>query len=80
MRAAEVEFSLIGKQYYPLGTFQKLDRRLGELKGLETFRFTVERVKNTAWMVMRDGPDAVRRANLDAMLIDEADMGGTVAG
>lgn len=30
-------------------------------------------------MVLRDGPDAVRRANLDAMLIDEADMGGTVA-
>lgn len=79
VRAAEVDFSLIGEQDYPLGTLQKLDRRLGELKGLETFRFTVERVKNTARMVMRDGPDAVRRANLDAMLIDEADMGGTVA-
>jgi zeaxanthin glucosyltransferase len=79
VRAAGVEFSLIGEQDYPPGTLQELDRRLGELKGLETFRFTVERVKNTARMVMRDGPDAVRRANLDAMLIDEADMGGSVA-
>jgi MGT family glycosyltransferase len=30
-------------------------------------------------MILRDGPDAVRNANLDAMLIDEADMAGTVA-
>jgi zeaxanthin glucosyltransferase len=79
VRAAGVEFSLIGAHDYPPGSLQELDRRLGELKGLETFRFTVERVKNTALMVLRDGPDAVRRANLDAMLIDEADMGGSVA-
>ena len=30
-------------------------------------------------MILRDGPEAVRSANLDAMLIDEADMGGNVA-
>jgi zeaxanthin glucosyltransferase len=49
---------------------------LGELKGLETFRFTVERVENTARMVPRDGPEALRRAQVDAVLVDEADMGG----
>ena len=58
---------------------QKLDQRLGELKGLATFRFTVERVKNTARMVLRDGPEAVRRAQVEAVLVDEADMGGNVA-
>ena len=30
-------------------------------------------------MILRDGPDAVRNSNLDALLIDEADMSGTVA-
>ncbi len=79
IKAAGIEFRLIGAQDYPLGTLQKLDQRLGELNGLATFRFTVERVKNTASMVLRDGPDAVRRANLDAMLIDEADMAGNIA-
>jgi zeaxanthin glucosyltransferase len=79
VKAAGIEFRLIGAEDYPLGTLQKLDQRLGELNGLATFRFTVERVKNTASMVLRDGPDAVRRANLDAMLIDEADMGGNIA-
>jgi MGT family glycosyltransferase len=79
VRAAGVDFSLIGESDYPLGTLQKLDRRLGELKGLESFRFTVDRVKNTARMVLRDGPEAVSRARVDAILADEADMGGNVA-
>jgi zeaxanthin glucosyltransferase len=79
VRAAGIDFQLIGASGYPLGTLQKLDQRLGELNGLATFRFTVERVKNTAAMILRDGPDAVRKAKLDAMLIDEADMGGNVA-
>jgi zeaxanthin glucosyltransferase len=79
VKAAGIEFRLIGAEDYPPGTLQKLDQRLGELSGLATFRFTVERVKNTARMILRDGPEAVRSANLDAMLIDEADMGGNIA-
>lgn len=79
VKAAGVEFCRIGESDYPPGTLLKLDRRLGELKGLATFRFTVERVKNTTVMVLRDGPDAVRGANIEALLIDEADMGGSVA-
>jgi zeaxanthin glucosyltransferase len=79
VKAAGIEFSLIGENDYPPGTLQKLDQRLGELKGLATFRFTVERVKNTARMVLRDGPEAVRRAKVEAVLVDEADMGGNVA-
>jgi zeaxanthin glucosyltransferase len=79
VRAAGIDFCLIGESDYPLGTLLTLDQRLGELKGLGAFRFTVERVKNTALMVLRDGPDAVRREKVDALLIDEADMGGNVA-
>jgi zeaxanthin glucosyltransferase len=79
VRAAGVEFYRIGAEDYPLGTLRKLDERLGELKGLATFRFTVERVKNTARMILRDGPEAVRKTGVDALLVDEADMGGNVA-
>src|SRR5579859_2976148 len=79
VRAAGIEFHLIGAGDYPPGTLQKLDQRLSELNGLATFRFTVERVKNTARMVLRDGPEAVRRAQVEALLVDEADMGGNVA-
>src|ERR1700751_2327676 len=79
IRAAGIEFLQIGAADYPPGTLGRLDEHLGALKGLATFRFTVERVRNTARMILRDGPEAVRRARVDALLVDEADMGGTVA-
>src|SRR3954447_14190009 len=79
IRSAGIEFHLIGEQDYPPGTLQRLDERLGRLNGLATFRFTVERVKDTARMILRDGPKAARSANLDALLIDEADMAGSIS-
>jgi len=79
VKAAGVEFCLIGQSDYPLGTLKKLDQRLSEQRGLAAFRFTVERVRNTAQMILRDGPQAVQSARVDALLVDEADMGGSVA-
>jgi zeaxanthin glucosyltransferase len=79
VRAAGVAFFRIGEKDFPLGTLRQLDEQLGRLKGLATFRFTVERVRNTARMVLRDGPQAVRNSGVEALLVDEADMGGTVA-
>lgn len=79
IRDAGLEFSVIGKQDYPLGTLRKLDEQVSKLSGLAVFRFTIERVKNTASMVLRDAPEAIRRAHVDAMIIDQTDFSGTVA-
>ena len=79
VKAAGIDFCLIGQSDYPPGTLAKLDQRLGEMKGLEVLRFTMDRVSNTARMVLRDGLEAVRNANLDALLVDEVDMAGNIA-
>lgn len=79
VRAAGIHFHQIGALDYQPGTLAALDRRLGELHGLATFRFTADRVKNTAHMVLRDGPAAVLAERCEALLCDEADMGTTVA-
>lgn len=79
VRAAGAEFCLIGTKDYPPGALDRLDNELAQLKGLRAFRFTAERIRNTALMVLRDGPEAVRRANIEALLVDEADMAGSVA-
>ena len=79
VRATGIEFSLIGQDDYPPGTLEKLDQRLSELRGLEVFRFTLERIKDTTRMVLRDGPEAVRRAKVEALLVDEADCAGNIA-
>jgi zeaxanthin glucosyltransferase len=79
VRAAGIEFFQIGAKDYPPGTLKALDDRLGQLSGMAAMRFTLDRVKNTARMTFRDSPSAIREARLDALLIDETDMSGTVA-
>jgi zeaxanthin glucosyltransferase len=79
VRGAGIEFHQIGATDYPPGTLKALDDRLGKLSGLAAFRFTVERVERTGRMILRDAPAAVREERIDALLIDEMDVAGTVA-
>src|ERR1022692_4863526 len=53
VRAGGIEFHRIGMEDYPPGTLQKLDERLARLKGFAALRFTFERVRNSARMVLR---------------------------
>ncbi len=79
VKAAGIDFCLIGQSDYPPGTLPKLDHQLGEMTALQVLRFTMKRIGDTARMVLRDGPEAVRNANLDALLIDEVEMANNVA-
>ena len=79
LRAAGIEFHRIGAEDYPPGTLKTLDDHLARLKGIAAFRFTLERVRNSTRMILRDGPEAVRAANVEALLVDEAEFAGNVA-
>ena len=79
VRAAGVEFHRIGAKDYPSGTVQKLDEHMARLTGLASLRFTLERVRKSARMVLREGPEAVRTANVEAVLVDQAEFAGSVA-
>jgi zeaxanthin glucosyltransferase len=79
VRGAGIEFHRIGAEDYPPGTLEKLDEQLARLDGFAALRFTLERVRNSARMVLRDGPAAVRTANVEALLVDEAEFAGNVA-
>lgn len=79
VRAAGIEFYPIGAADYPPGALDGLDQRMARLTGLAAVRFTLERIRNTARMVLRDGPAAVRAAGVEALLVDEAEFAGSVA-
>ncbi|MGA9587610.1 MAG: glycosyltransferase [Terracidiphilus sp.] len=79
VRAGGIEFCRIGMEDYPPGSLQKLDEHLARLRGFAALRFTLRRVRNSARMVLRDGPEAVRTANVEMLLVDEADFAGNVA-
>ena len=79
MKAAGIEFCLIGQSDYPPGTLKELDEQLGKMTTLRVLRFTMERIRNSTRMILRDGPEAVRNANVDALLIDETEMANNIA-
>src|ERR1700685_3586681 len=79
VRAAGIGFHQIGAEDYPPGTLKMLDEQLARLKGIAAFRFTLERVRNSTRMILRDGPEAVRTADVEALLVDEAEFAGNVA-
>ena len=79
VRAASIEFHLIGAEDYPPGTLHKLEEQMAQSKRLAAFRFTLERVRHSARMILRDGPQAVRTAKVEALLVDEAEFAGSVA-
>jgi MGT family glycosyltransferase len=79
VRSAGIDFCQIGAKDFPLGTLQKLDEHLSRLNGVAAFRFTLQRVRDSALMLYRDGPDAVRKAKVEALLVDEAEFAGSVA-
>ncbi len=79
VRAGGIEFQSIGMEDYPAGTLQKLDEHMSQLHGLAALRFTFERVRDSARMVLRDGPKAVQAANVEVLLVDEVDFAGNVA-
>lgn len=79
VRAAGIDFHCIGREDFPPGSLDRLDERLAALHGLAALRLTLERVRNSARMVLRDGPEAVRSAKVDALLVDEAEFAGNVA-
>jgi zeaxanthin glucosyltransferase len=79
VRTAGIEFYRIGFEDYPPGILKRLDEKLAKLKGVAAFRFTLERVRNSTRMILRDGPEAVQAAKVEALLVDEAEFAGNVA-
>jgi zeaxanthin glucosyltransferase len=79
VRAAGIDFHCIGAQDYPPGELTRLDERMARLHGVAALRFTLQRVTDSARMVLRDAPQAVRAEGIDALLVDQADFAGNVA-
>jgi MGT family glycosyltransferase len=73
-------FVPIGESDHPRGSLPASLAQLGQLKGTAALRFTIRAVERTTEMTCRDLPDAVRRAGVDALLVDQMEeAGGAVA-
>ncbi len=75
-----VPFAPIGQSDHPAGSLPQSLAKLGKLRGTAALRFTIKQVQRTTAAICRDGPDAVQKAGVDALLVDQMEpAGGSVA-
>ena len=71
-----VSFRPIGESDHPLGSLPQSLAQLGRLNGGAALRFTVRAIQRTTETICRDGPEAVRAARLDMILVDQMEPAG----
>ncbi len=78
--AAGLEFRVIGKSDFPKGATKELFTQLGNMSGSKALKYTINWIANGASIVLRDTPEVIKTAEIEALLVDQASpAGGTVA-
>lgn len=70
-RAEGLAFVALGAGDYPPGTLRETTIRMGQLSGRASLRFAVTGACRLAELILRDGPEAMRTAGVDAVLADQ---------
>jgi zeaxanthin glucosyltransferase len=80
IRSAGFDFCPLGLGDHPPGSLNESFERLGQLDGMAAVRFTIQAVARTSEMFCREGPEAIRKANVDTLLVDQMEpAGGAIA-
>jgi len=78
--AAGLEFLAIGEADFPQGATRDLFAQLGQLSGLKALQYTITWIAKLAEAYLQDAPDVIRKAGINALLVDQASSaGGTIA-
>ncbi|MEM8675921.1 MAG: glycosyltransferase [Cyanobacteria bacterium P01_G01_bin.67] len=78
--AAGFEAQVIGADLFPLGKLKERFIELGQLNGLAALKFTINLIKDTATILLRDAPQIIRDQGIEALLVDQTlREGGSVA-
>ncbi|MDJ0900796.1 MAG: glycosyltransferase [Xenococcus sp. MO_188.B8] len=78
--AAGLEFRALGEEEFPIGWTVQRDAKQGKLSKLAALRYTISWLEELAAMLLREAPEALKEAGVEALLVDQASTaGGTVA-
>ncbi len=76
-QVAGLDFQAIGESAFPLGAMANSLSELGQLSGLEAFRYTVDLFKQQTGVLLEEAPAAIRQVGVEALLIDQIAFGGS---
>ena len=77
--AAGLEFVAYGTEEYSKGSTAEALNHLSKLSGLAAIRYTITLLKDWTNVLLRDAPQVIKNAGVDALLIDQASSGGSIA-
>ncbi len=77
--AAGLEFILYGTEEYPQEKIAESLNHLSKLSGLAALRYTINLFIEGTNVLLRDAPQVIKNAGIDALLIDQALSGGAIA-
>jgi zeaxanthin glucosyltransferase len=80
IRAAQVPFAAYGQNDFPLGSLARELRDLSQLEGPAAFERAIAALVSECNIVLREGPELVRKHGIEFLLVDECcDAGSTLA-
>jgi zeaxanthin glucosyltransferase len=76
--AAGLEFRSIGEVDFPIGSSDVLFDELGKLSGLAAIKYTLDWIESSAKVFLKEGPNILRDAQIDALLVDQITSEGSL--
>ena len=76
--AAGLEFVAYGTEEYSKGSTAEALNHLSKLSGLAAIRYTITLLKDWTNVLLRDAPQVIKNAGVDALLIDQASLGESI--
>ncbi|MEG4210114.1 glycosyltransferase [Microcoleus sp. S13_B4] len=78
--ATGLEFQPFAEEEFPVGWFAEILSQRGKLSGLAALRHTLKPGGNTSNAILREAPMAIKKAGVEALLVDQVSLeGGTIA-
>ncbi len=74
-----LKFWTIGEAEFPIGSLDQKYKELGELSGFAGLNFTVSWIQQETVMLFNEAPEALKAAGIEALLVDQISVGGTIA-
>jgi zeaxanthin glucosyltransferase len=80
IRAGQVPFAAYGEHDFPVGSLARVLRDVSRLEGPTAFERVIAATANETRIVLREGPELVRKHRIEFLLVDECcDAGSTLA-
>lgn len=76
VESAGLDYRVIGKEWFPIGSFAEFSRNLGVKKGLDGLKDSINWFKKNSTALFQEAPKVLEDASVNALIIDQTTPAG----